>query len=574
MNFIDDFGYELADEMYHSAQVQFGEIELNNNTINATGNGMYFDDVLFYVGSAMHGNSTATFGHFQINDNEIDAGGFGMFFDYFASWLAAYQMGDSAQVQFGGIEVNNNTINATGDGMYYSYPVLYDVGYEMYGNPTGNFLHFQINGNLIIAGGDGIYLQNMYGGSDYDAMNDNSSVVIGDVQVNNNGITCNGSGIYVNNSDLGVRAPFQGNSSLTMGNVTFKCNTITCNGSGYGIYFYLNNFWINLSDAATFTVGELLVDGNTISNAEYGIYVNDTDNFTISNNYVHDNDHGIHLNASSNTTVMYNMIVNNTAPVPDTGAHVDANSFYNELHWNCFINNSPQAMDDETTQTNNWTGNFWNDWVNGSGPYPIDGAANNNDSNPLEVCPAPNITAAKVAVDMNDQQLQPGDVICYTVWINNTGNVSSADNPGNEFEDPIPAYTTYINGSANASSGAIEYNESDNTIRWNGEIPANGSIELTFCVTVDANVSPGTNISNQGTVNYDSDRDRINNAQMLTDNPATTQPDDSTVLTIASAAPPPQVQEVPVLTPIGVLALLGMLSFVLALSVKKRRNGE
>jgi len=486
----------------------------------------------------------------------------------FASWFSGFNMEDSARLQFGGIEVNNNTINATSDGMHYGDEVLYTLGERMYDNSTATISHFQINGNRISAGGDGIYLQNMFGGGDYGAMNDNSSVIIGDVQVNNNGITCNGSGIYVNNSDLGVRAPLEDNSSLAMGNVTFNSNIITCNGSGYGIYFYLNNFWITLEDAATFTVGALLVDGNTISNAEYGIYVNDTDNFTISNNCVRDNDHGIYLNASSNTTVIYNMIVNNTAP--HTGAHVDANSFYNELHWNCFINNSPQAKDDETTGTNNWTGNFWNDWVSGSGPYPIDGAANNSDSNPLDECPAPNITAAKVAVDMNDQQLQPGDVICYTVWINNTGNVSSADNAGNEFEDPIPTHTTYINSSANASTGTIEYNDTNNMIIWNGAIPANCSVELTFCVTVDTNVSPGTNISNQGTVNYDSDRDRINNAQMLTDDPATTQPDDSTVLTIASAAPPLEVQEVPVVTPIGVLALLGMLSFVLALSVKKR----
>ncbi|MGC9443851.1 MAG: DUF7507 domain-containing protein [Candidatus Methanospirareceae archaeon] len=427
MNFDSRFAHELADEMYHSAEVQFGEIEVNNNTINVTSHGMYFDDdVLTYVGSGMHGTSNATFGHFQINDNEIDAGEIGMFFEYpFASWLAGYQMGDSARVQFGGIEVNNNTINATSDGMHYGAYVLYDLGSEMNydgpGNSTGNFSHFQINGNLIIAGGDGIYLQNMYGGNNWygHAMNENSSVVIGDVQVNNNVITCNASGIYVNNSDLGVRAPLEDNSSLTMGTVTFNCNTITCNGSDYGIYFYLNNFWITLADAATFTVGALLVDGNTIFNAEYGIYMNDTDNFTISNNYVHDNDHGILLNASNYTTVMYNMIVNNTAPVPDTGAHVDANSFYNELHRNCFIDNSPQAIDLEITRTNNWTGNFWSDY-NGTGAYMFD---YNQDNDPLDQCPVSAPLAVMKTID-SSEPYSPGDNITYNITVCNLGNMN------------------------------------------------------------------------------------------------------------------------------------------------------
>jgi len=184
---------------------------------------------------------------------------------------------------------------------------------------------------------------------------------------------------------------------------------------------------------------------------------------------------------------------------------------------------------------------------------------------PMQLIP-PNITALKVAVDMNGPPLLPGNVICYTVWINNTGNGSSADNPGNEFEDPIPDYTSYIDGSATASSGTIEYNASNNTITWNGAIPANVSIEITFCVIVDLDVPPGTIISNQGTVNYDSTGDGSNDVQKPTDNPETVPLGDPTDLT--TTVP------VPVLTPVGVLALVGMLTIVSALSVKRRKREE
>jgi hypothetical protein len=66
---------------------------------------------------------------------------------------------------------------------------------------------------------------------------------------------------------------------------------------------------------------------------------------------------------------------------------VEADSFYNELlHNNCFIDNVPQAMDEERTKTNDWTCNYWSDW-SGSGSYDISGTANNTDNSPLDECP-------------------------------------------------------------------------------------------------------------------------------------------------------------------------------------------
>jgi uncharacterized repeat protein (TIGR01451 family) len=179
---------------------------------------------------------------------------------------------------------------------------------------------------------------------------------------------------------------------------------------------------------------------------------------------------------------------------------------------------------------------------------------------------APEIVGPKIGVDQNGPSLEPGDVICYTVWINNTGDVDATDNPGNEFEDPIPEFTTFT-GPAQASSGTVQYNALNDTIIWNGNITAGGSITVTFCVTVDLDVPSGTTIiSNQGTVYYDSDGDGENNAEKPTDNPVTEPYPDPTELPLSISEP------VPALTSFGLIALISMISVIAALRIRLRKR--
>jgi uncharacterized repeat protein (TIGR01451 family) len=188
---------------------------------------------------------------------------------------------------------------------------------------------------------------------------------------------------------------------------------------------------------------------------------------------------------------------------------------------------------------------------------------------------APVIVDPKIAVDQNGPPLEPGDVICYTAWINNTGGADSNDNPGNEFEDPIPAYSTYLSGSLQINdvlndddiTDGIGYDAANDTIIWNGNITAGGIIKIGFCVTVDTNVTPGTVISNQGTVFYDSNGDGTNDAEEPTDDPVTAPLNDPTNLEVAPT------MLVPAMTPVGMIALVGLLSAVAALSIgiRKRR---
>jgi len=127
------------------------------------------------------------------------------------------------------------------------------------------------------------------------------------------------------------------------------------------------------------------------------------------------------------------------------------------------------------------------------------------------------IVARKDAVDTNGGDLECGDTIGYTIRISNTGTASQSNNPGDEFVDYIPTNTTYVTGSATANYGTMAYNSVDKKITWNGELPAESTRILTFDVTVDSGLTNGTIISNQGTVNWDSNEDGTNDATELTD---------------------------------------------------------
>lgn len=130
-----------------------------------------------------------------------------------------------------------------------------------------------------------------------------------------------------------------------------------------------------------------------------------------------------------------------------------------------------------------------------------------------------NIRALKTWQDVNGGTLEPGDRIHYMVTISNSGTISQPNNPGNEFEDFIPANTTYVAGSVTATSGTANYDSNENKITWNGVIPGESSVLISFDVVVDSDLEHTSIISNQGTVFWDVDEDGVNEAQELTDDP-------------------------------------------------------
>ena len=164
------------------------------------------------------------------------------------------------------------------------------------------------------------------------------------------------------------------------------------------------------------------------------------------------------------------------------------------------------------------------------------------------------IVARKTAQDLNGGDLECNDTIKYAVTISNTGTANQQNNPGNEFEDLIPDNATYVIGSATATLGAISYNAGENKITWNGAVPAESSVSLTFKVTVNSSLENDALISNQGTVYWDSNEDGANDETELTDDPhvddgidldgdGDTNDDDPTDLYVVVFEPPPTVTE-------------------------------
>jgi uncharacterized repeat protein (TIGR01451 family) len=113
--------------------------------------------------------------------------------------------------------------------------------------------------------------------------------------------------------------------------------------------------------------------------------------------------------------------------------------------------------------------------------------------------------------------LRVGGTVTYTVTITNSGNITSADNPGNEFVDVLPAGLTLV--SATATSGTAVATVATNTVTWNGSLAAAASVTITITATINAG-TVGTSISNQGTVSYDVDGNGSNETTTLTDDPA------------------------------------------------------
>jgi uncharacterized repeat protein (TIGR01451 family) len=134
----------------------------------------------------------------------------------------------------------------------------------------------------------------------------------------------------------------------------------------------------------------------------------------------------------------------------------------------------------------------------------------------------------------NDGLVSPGDTVRYKIDIVNSGDI---DANGVVFRDTIPGDTGYVANSVTAANGAAEYDASTNQVQWTGDVPAGGSVTITFDVVVHTGIPLDTLISNQGIVEYDSNDDGLNDTQLPTDGDLSLpgrQPTDFTVGGISS----------------------------------------
>jgi subtilisin-like proprotein convertase family protein len=157
------------------------------------------------------------------------------------------------------------------------------------------------------------------------------------------------------------------------------------------------------------------------------------------------------------------------------------------------------------------------------------------------VCDAP-VQPAQLTATKSVSGTPPyaeGQAITYTIVVTNSGTGVQPDNSFFEFIDSVPL--TLDLGTPTATSGTVSL-LGINPVTWDGSLLPGASVTITIPATITPGTA-GTTISNQGAVNFDSNRDGSNDSSALSDDPATGAANDPTSifvgqgqLTIAPAA--------------------------------------
>ncbi len=127
--------------------------------------------------------------------------------------------------------------------------------------------------------------------------------------------------------------------------------------------------------------------------------------------------------------------------------------------------------------------------------------------------------------------MAPNGSVSYTIILSNTGPGTQLNNSGDEFGDTLPVSLTLQ--SATATSGTVV--QTGSTVTWNGTIAAGGTVTVTINANVNSNTS-GATISNQGTINYDTDGNGTNESSRLTDDPGVGGASDPTSFVVCSTS--------------------------------------
>jgi uncharacterized repeat protein (TIGR01451 family) len=380
------------------------------------------------------------------------------------------------------ISGNTVTDNGRGIGLYSSSNGNIISGNTVTGNDLDIYLDYssnnKISGNNVTDSDRGIYL--------YQYSNDNN--------ISGNTATGNTYGIYLNY--------FCNNNNISD-------NTAT--GNTYGIYLYESSNYNHISDntATGNTYGIYLyyicdnnnISANTATGNTYGISLEYCIDNIISGNTVNGNDRGIYLNFFSNNNIIYLNIFSNNLNARSTGTN----------RWNATTN---QTYEHQGRILTGLLGNIWSDYdgfdCDGDGigdtPYAkIEQGPHEVDYHPIGGRAAgPAIEVEKVA-DRDEAGI--GEMINYSIWVNNTGNVTLA---GVWAEDNLTGAVwevgTLLPGENYTNSTSYLVKETDlpgsvtNELRANGTDPCHTEVNDSCVETVSIFCVPGVAVNKTANV--------------------------------------------------------------------------
>jgi len=345
----------------------------------------------------------------------------------------------------------------------------------------------------------------------------------------------------------------------TGGDHNISNNTCVSNRYGIGIY-----------DSANVTIEENTCDSNGA-----GLGIVGSANVTIEENTCDSNRIGIYLKSSSGIIIRFNTISNNTAE--KSGVHVGSGCADILISLNNIYGNSPYGVYNHHSNppvdaTNNW-------WGDVSGPSGVgygtgDKISANVNYDPWLDAPYPggqpiNFTGAQTTTTgTGTTEIDAKVNASTTVSINTTApvNVTIAEysrNPGSGFSGDISKYIdVHVDNTTNVTNMTIKlfYTDADivglneNSLRmlwWN-----NATGEWVACSNTGVNTTDQNGYS--GYIWAYIDQTTIPSLSDLTGAPFGGQ----------GSSP----ERVPVLTPIGLLVLIGILNVVLAVATMKRKK--
>ncbi len=159
----------------------------------------------------------------------------------------------------------------------------------------------------------------------------------------------------------------------------------------------------------------------------------------------------------------------------------------------------------------------------------------------------------------------PGGAVTYTLVVTNAGPTTEFDSAGDELTDVLPSSLQLV--SATASSGTALATPGTNTVTWNGTLAAGASTTITIQATVKSTVAPGTTVSNQASLSWDSNGDLVADATAVSDDPGVRGVTDPTSFVVAGAPP----AAIPTLDEVGLLLLALLLAAAGGWALRRRR---
>lgn len=159
--------------------------------------------------------------------------------------------------------------------------------------------------------------------------------------------------------------------------------------------------------------------------------------------------------------------------------------------------------------------------VSGAGTDPSGG--NNTSSSTITVTAPPGalFKPADLTIRTNgvDVCIGGGNILNVEAKLKNTGSGTQFDNPGPEFIALLPTALTTVTGSCTStisSGGNGTCTLGSAQVEWSGAIPVGATVTINYQVRVRQNIQLGTRFCTDFKVNYDTNSDGTNDAQIVT----------------------------------------------------------